>query len=792
MSGRGGALDEARLVAEVERLRGAGAAGVNELIKRLVEPRWTVRRHVVAALAALGDDAVGALCEVLRTRRDDEARVAAAVDALSASSGASAEASVVALAREADPAIVADAAQILGRRRGAGAVPALIKLTEHADDNVAVAAIEALGRVGGRAAVDVLSGLLAGGNFFRTFPAIDVLGRSGDPRAVAPLTSLLGDPRYAPEAARALGRTGDLGAAGPLVGLLGRPSDALVRTAAAALGELYERFAERYGEAGALDEALRAAAPAAAARRAEACLGGAGTEEQVALCKVLGVLGGEAHVPALTRLLEAPPSVAAAAAAALRSVGQAAERQLLDAIEAGDSARRRLLLPLVGAKMAVAGAAQRCLEDPDPAVRAAACELLARVGDRTAAPALVRALGDANARVVYAATAAVQSLGGEETEALVLAAARSTEPRVRLAALRVVAYFGYETAIDRLLEALGGDEREAEAALQALGALEASRALDALLLAASGPSARLRSAAARALGRRVPDPRSLEWLRRALGDDDPWVRYYACQALGRLADLPSANALAGLLADPAGQVRVAAVEALSRVPSESARRALGEAARSDDEEVRRAALLGLGAAAGADALPVLLEALASADGATRLIAVSALAHIEGVAAVDALHREALGSDEAAGRAAVELLALRPEPEATRVLVSLLHAALAAAPPDGALPPGAERLLAALSRPALGRIEGLLAALTHADDEFAPRLTSALARMRDAPSAEALLAALALPNAAARRAAATTLGVFRAPRAREALRDASEHDPDPTVRRIAGLALAGTP
>jgi HEAT repeat protein len=788
VSGGADAADDARFAAEVGRLRAAGAAGVGALVGRLVEPRWARRRLVVAALAELGDEAVGPLCEVLRAGRDDEARVAAAVDALSASTGATADAAAVALAGVDDPAVAADAAQILGRRRAAGAVPALVALTEHVDDNVAVAAIEALGRVGGRAAVDVLTALLAGGNFFRTFPAIDVLGRSGDPRAVAPLASLLGDPRYAPEAARALGRTGELGAAAPLGELLGRPSDAQVRTAAAALGELYERFRERYGEDDALDEALRAAAPASAARRVEACLAGAGAEEQASLCRLLGVLGDEAQVPSLTRLLEAAPPVAAAAAAAVRALGRAAERQLFDALEAGDSARRRLLLPMVGARATATGAALACLGDPDAAVRAAACDLLARIGDRAAAPPLVRALGDESARVSHAAAAAVQSLGGEETEALVLVAARSADPRTRLAALRVIAYFGYEAALDLLLAALAGDEREAEAALQALAPLEAPRALDALLEAAAGPSARFRAAAARALGRRSPaDPRALERLRRALDDDDPWVRYYACQALGRLADLPSAEALAARLSDAAGQVRVAAIEALSHLPGGPALRALGEAARSGDEEVRRAALLGLGAAAGAEALPALLEALASADDATRLIAVSALAQVGGEGALSALRREARG-DEPVGRAALEVLAGRPEPEATGALVDLLHASLAA--PGGGPPGRAERLLAALSRPSPGRVEGLLAALGHADDEFAPRLTSALARMRSAASGEALIAALSLPNVAARKAAATTLGVFKAPAAREALRHAGEHDPDPVVRRLAGLALAG--
>ena len=99
---------------EVERLLRDRATG--ELIGRLTDPSWTVRRAIVSALARLGDPAVGPLCDVLRFHRDDEGRLAAAVDALVGSLG-DVDASVVALADSSDAAVVCDAAQILGRRR---------------------------------------------------------------------------------------------------------------------------------------------------------------------------------------------------------------------------------------------------------------------------------------------------------------------------------------------------------------------------------------------------------------------------------------------------------------------------------------------------------------------------------------------------------------------------------------------------------------------------------------------------------------------------------------------------
>ena len=194
----------------------------------LDEPSWKVRRKVVEFLAAAGAPAMEPLCELLRTRRDNEARIAAAVDALSISTSVD-DTPIWRLAKQREAAVAADAAQILGRRRQSDSVPLLVLLMASKDDNVAVTAIEALGRIGGRAAVDALLECLHSNNFFRIFPAIELLGRSADPRAVGPLSDLLLRPQYVREAARALGRTGELSAVIPLARLLDDSRDSTVR-----------------------------------------------------------------------------------------------------------------------------------------------------------------------------------------------------------------------------------------------------------------------------------------------------------------------------------------------------------------------------------------------------------------------------------------------------------------------------------------------------------------------------------------------------------------------------------
>jgi len=523
--------EELRRAARVDELAALGPPGVADLLEMLDDPSWTVRRAVVDALAAAGPAAVEPLCALLRSRRDSETRIAAAVDALSAlAADDRVDAALAAMTRDGDPPLLADVAQILGRRRTVSRAQTLVQLTVHPDDNVAVAAIEALGRVGGRAAVDSLVAAVKSGNFFRAFPAIDVLGRSGDPRAIEPLAQLLEQPQYAAEAARALGRTGDPTAVEPLTRLLTSASGAMVRVAALALNDLEQRHRERFGNDDKIADALAASPAAAAAVRTLArALAEGDVAEQIAICFVLGSLQQPAAAAPLSALLSGPPEVAAAATAALRRLGTRVEAQILEGLRAGDAIQRRALLPLI-VRAAGAGAVAECLTDADPEVRALACDALARLGVASLVGSIFPLLADHNPRVSYAAIGAIQSLGSGETERLAIAAARSGDPVVRRAALRILSYFGSTTVLDNLLGALEDpDERVRESAIQGLPFMDDPRALEALLAMAKDESPRSRAAAMRSLGRCASDLRVTSYLLKGLTDQDSWVRYYACQ-----------------------------------------------------------------------------------------------------------------------------------------------------------------------------------------------------------------------------------------------------------------------
>lgn len=766
------AEDRAR-VEHIETLARSGAPAIAELLELLAGSSWAVRRAVVAALASLGDEAVDALVHALEARRDNEARLAAAVDALVASRGEKVNDRMVRLAGSENVAIICDAVQVLGRRRAHSAVELLAKLSKHEDDNVAVGSIEALGRIGGGETVETLAAAVESRHFFRTFPAIDALGRTGDVRGVAPLTALLADPLYALEAARGLGHTGDESAVDALAPLLTKPSDALVRTAAVALAELRERYEARFGDTPTIAHSLPdAVSPAEASMRIIAALPGVAPSELVAIARVLGWLGDPNAIEELIDLAMQDAPVGPAASDALRRVGPRATAHLLAHIGAGPSARRLRLLPLIGYTGEPSEELVACLRDDDADVRVRACEALARAGDTSSVNALFGLIGDADGRVSQAAAGAIQSLGSLETKRLALEQARSKDPRTRRAALRIISYFGYPEGLETLVEALSDeDEKLREAGIYGLPLVDDPKGTAALLGTAKHASARTRGAVMRALGQTQAAPSVVAALRAGLADEDGWVRYYACQSLGKLRVDDAADEVVERTQDASGQVRIAAVEALARLTGAKPAAALEEAARSADPDLKRAALVGLGLARRATAIPTLREAANSEEAATRLVAIGALAEFEIADVVPALAHAASDPDEGIRSAAMGYLSTRRGMEATNALIQRLFDATTR-----------ERAIEALAVTPDERVDGVLNALETADADSAPLLLSSLTRMRRPSSQAAIAAALAFENVHARRAAASALVGVATPEAREALAR-STSDPDPIVRRI---------
>lgn len=767
------AVDRAR-IEEISRLARGGA--VEELVELLAEPSWAVRRSVVACLARIGS-AVELLCAELVGDRSHEARLSGAVEALSASNGDADEAVLRLIGEgQSQAAVLCDAAQILGRRQCTRAVPSLARLMVSEDRNVAAAAAEALGRIGGAGTVEPLIVAVESRDFFRIFPAISPLGHSADPRSIPPLVTLLSEPRYAAEAAEALGHSAHLTAALPLMALLVNVDGDLVRAAAGALTRLRIHREMRF------DEELRSAtaAPFAAAARSRlrGCRKDGSAADRIALTMVLGWLNDDDAIAELVESFLAPTDDVASVATALSDLGSMAEPRLHQALRDGDSAQRLRLMAIIKPTRAGLAVFVACLDDAEPRVRAQACQALSRIGSVAAVAALFRFIGDANAYVSQAAVGAIQSLGSVEAKALAIEAARSSDPRRRRAALRILGYFGFPEGLELMVEALSdADERIRDAAINGLPFIEDPRALVVLLEASESPAPRTRATAMRALGQTAAQGAAPAALSRGIRDDDAWVRYYACQALGKLGIGATLDDVIALIDDPAGQVRVAAIEAIAKLGNGRATAVLDGACRSPDPDIRRAAILGLGGCKAAEALPILLREACSEDSTTRLFALAALSEIDSSEATEALVRATLDPVLLVRNAARASLSARPGPEAARWLIAQLLE-----------PEGRSAALAALQSPIAGRFEAITAALQIAEPPLASLLITALAHTRAPAGLAAVEAAMELDNVHARRSAALALTELDGSASQAILDRAKLEDPDDEVRRICAAAL----
>jgi HEAT repeat protein len=157
---------------------------------------------------------------------------------------------------------------------------------------------------------------------------------------------------------------------------------------------------------------------------------------------------------------------------------------------------------------------------------------------------------------------------------------------------------------------------------------------------------------------------------KALKDDDPFVRWGAVRALGRMAPVAAEKVvpgLAALVSDDNGDVRITTIAALERYGPAAADAvgALGRATEKGDTQTRLAAIRALPAIGKQPevAVPALVKALAAADADTREAAAQALARFGPVArtAVPALRRALQDPDGRVRRTAGEALLAVTQP-----------------------------------------------------------------------------------------------------------------------------------
>jgi twitching motility protein PilT len=266
---------------------------------------------------------------------------------------------------------------------------------------------------------------------------------------------------------------------------------------------------------------------------------------------------------------------------------------------------------------------QRLVQDPDPAVRDKALEVLATRAPMSSIQLFVRHLPDASytvqqllanalARAAAAQPAQILEMllplvasgdAGTRTAVLnVLLQMKDTHEVVKryIRFTKTLAGFARDRAIESLrvfgpqiiepaIELLSDDDEELRAAaISVVSTFDDPRLVPATITLLKDSDWWIRIAAAETLGR-VRDPRAVDALVAALADPD--VKWAAVEALGRIGDPRALPPLGRMLGDPQPNVRIEVMQALQNFQHPQVAQALKQVATHDvDRTVRMRAL----------------------------------------------------------------------------------------------------------------------------------------------------------------------------------------------------------
>ena len=774
------ALEEQReLAAKIEQMDDGGSS--RDALAAVGAEDWRVRGAAVRALrqSASAED----LAHLLQSLQRDHQNFAVLSSALNVLISANRDVvpALVTLLSHPHPNLRMHAALALGELSDSEAVPALLTALDDQDTNVRFHAIEALGRLGAVAAVEPLTRIAESGDFFLSFPAIDALARTDDPRVTPNLVGLLSNDLLRPAVVDTLGQLGDEECVAPLVNLLNsRDSDAA--PVAAALERMRDRYERTFAAGDQIVEMVRAAISPDGLRHLSQAL----ERHDTPLASLVAVYGwmGAASTDVLVTLI-GEPSVRTEVANNILAIGRAAVLPLVTALERDERAGRLAsaeLLGRLGDRRAVP-ALCGLLAEADADLVATAAAALATLGDPRAVDSLLPLFGHEQAAVRQAAIAALNAIGAATVEPHVRQRLTDADPHVRECAVRVAGYFGFDACEPGILGALDDpDEDVRRAAIEQLPILTHSFARARLGRALAEETPRNRAAAARAA--RLADEASIEpLLVAALADPDAWVRYFAACSLGERRHRPAVVPLLKLAeADPAPQVRIAAVQAIGALDADAAVPLAEQFLQEPDTDVARAAL---GAVAEADNARVddLLEvAIRSTQMPLRQCAIEAMAARRTSRVVEMLAWAARLTDapEVAGAAldALSSIAADASEVGSAAVVTLVNIGVEESRRDEAID--------ALARAGCAAIDAIGDSL--AERHAAARLTAveALARMRHPRASAALTNALNDADPAIRAAAVSGFGRLGSPSAGPVIAVLRESDPDPSVRRKAAI------
>jgi HEAT repeat protein len=405
--------------------------------------------------------------------------------------------------------------------------------------------------------------------------AARVLGEIGNARAVEPLVEVMRNTREEDRdvrmaAGRALGRIRDPRALAPLIEALSAPeswlpprvAEVILQFGPIACDALLERLATR-GD------------PGARAWAAE----------------ILGELKQPKSVQALlTAMSDLQDQVRARAAGALGKIGD-----------------RRAVPDLI----------HLMLGDPVPYVRIQSVRALGAIGDARALHHLIDSLKDGEWWVRIRVIEALEQLGDDAIEPLILAL-EDSDTEVRQRAAMTLERLG---VLDTLIERVGDGDVAAREQLVVAGQ---AGVVEVLIDALGNTNPRVRYAVAEILGEVRNGAVSVALIARLEQEDASPIKAEVLRSLARLREAHAAEPISRLLGDENDSIRVEAVRALERIPFPNPNELLASAVRDPEARVRAGAATVLGKVGDPHSVPALLELLADCDAGVRAEAARAL------------------------------------------------------------------------------------------------------------------------------------------------------------------------
>ena len=561
------------------------------LVGAISDADWRVRRAAVKGLAKRS--APEAIQALLKSVKDDHRNLGVLNSALQVLSMVDVETlpTLIEFLKDPDPDLRMQAALAIGEQRDPRGVPALVEALKDENRNVRFHAIEVLGKVGELSVADALTEIAASREFFLAFPALDALKLIGETSVAPRLLGLLEDEMLREAAAETLGALGDETVVAPLVELLNGASTT-AWPIAKALTDLYDRFDEDHGEGEYIADLTRQAIHPSGVQHLLSAISEGESDDLRPFAVVIGWLRGPAVDRTLVRLLS-EPSVRSEVLEALTHHGEGVINLLIEQLASEDIETRAAAITILGrlGYRRATPALAKVLET-DPLLRVEAANALARIGDEAALDSLLNLIGDPESAVRQAVVGALNSIGSSRMEQLIKPLLRDERPLVRESAAQIAGYFGYLDCADLLIQCCDDeDERVRKAAVEHLPYLEDDRVPTILRMKLHRDTAKVRAAAASALGKLEGEEAELE---NALKDEDSWVRYFAAQSLGRLRSSDSVTSLIELIrTDPFNHVRIAALEALGTIGGREAVEIITSQLHSEDRDVARVAATAL-------------------------------------------------------------------------------------------------------------------------------------------------------------------------------------------------------